>query len=123
MKLKQPSASHQKQRQQAERDRADSRAAAVKLQQELQLLLNEKHLLETIAAQAEAAVNETQEWQEQLLQEVSRLHAATQEIASSRSTWSTAVEGRALAADSAYAQVDQLSCSISPFKHEPCTVC
>ncbi|KAK9835592.1 hypothetical protein WJX74_003710 [Apatococcus lobatus] len=72
------------------------------LQQELQLLLGEKQELQLSVSEAQAAYQEVHSWQEQLLQEVGRLHAALQELAREKHAWSAAVtdlETRATAAE------------------------
>ena len=101
-------AARNQQQQQACQHERECRQQHQKLEEELQMLLAERQGLQLSVHEAEATIQQAQAWQEQLLQEVGKLHAALQELACDKSAWSAAVtklEARAAAAETKCAQV------------------
>ena len=86
----------------------EDREAAEELQRQLQLLLQEKKQLKLSVNEADAALDQAQAGQKQLLGEVSKLHAALQEIASTKHAWAAALEALEHQAGAAEATSNQV---------------
>lgn len=84
-------AARKKQRQQATQRERDYQHHTERLQSELQMLLDEKLELQQSVNAAEASIQGAHDWQNQLLQEVGRLHAASQELANDKHAWAAAI--------------------------------